>query len=191
MVLGLNERLKTAGYAVVENLLREEHLSEVSHVTEQLIRRWQANEFNSEDFRTYKLSEAPMPILYRIHNLEKKHHCIEQLVKSRPLMDTVQGLMGTEAVPTAFALIIKMPYYGGKVPYHRDPVAVPHGTIYNFSVFLDDSGPENGCFEAVPGSHLLLGETEMFDERPEGAVFVSARRGDVLVHDVRVIHGSE
>ena len=190
MVLGLVETLRAQGYAVVRNLLKEEELLEVSAASEQLIRRWQAREINCNDFGSYKTDEAPNPILYCIRHLETKHPSFEQLARSEPLTGIVRRVFGVPATPTAFALIIKMPHYGGKVPYHSDPIDVPYGHVYNFSIYLDDSGPENGCFEVVPGSHLLPAREGMFDEKPEGTVFVKTRRGDVLIHDVRVVHGS-
>ncbi len=190
MVLGLIETLKAEGYAVVRNLLTEKELLEVSAASEQLIREWQGREISSNDFGSYELNEVPGPILYCIRHLETKHPSFEQLAWSEPMTDIVRRVFGGPATPTAFALIIKMPYYGGKVPYHSDPIDVPYGHVYNFSIYLDDSGPENGCFEVVPGSHLLPAKPGMFDEKPEGAVFVKTSRGDVLIHDVRVVHGS-
>jgi len=190
MVLGLIETLRTEGYAVVRNLLTEEELLEVSAASEQLIREWQAGELNSNDFGSYELNEVPGPILYSIRHLETKHPSFAQLARSEPMTGIVRRVFGGPATPTAFALIIKMPNYGGKVPYHSDPIDVPYGHVYNFSIYLDDSGPENGCFEVVPGSHLLPAMAGFIDDKPEGAVFVKMARGDVLIHDVRVVHGS-
>jgi phytanoyl-CoA hydroxylase len=190
MVLTVKEQLREDGYSVVANLLSEEDLAEVTSATEELITRWQIGEIQDEDFRTYISGKVREPVLYRIHNLEKKHPCIERVFEFPALVDLIHTILGEGSGPTAFALIIKMPYFGGQVPYHSDPIAVEPGTVYNFSIFLDDSTVENGCLEVVPGSHLLPPITEPFGERPEGSVFVTARAGDVVIHDVRILHGS-
>lgn len=191
MALTWQEKLKAEGFAVIENLFDAESLAEAESATAELIRGWQAGVMDDdEDFRTYEHAEAPRPVLYRIHNLEKKDPCFGRLIVSRPLAGVVRRVLGPGAVPTAVALIVKMPRYGGEVPYHRDPIDVPSRTVFNFSIFLDESGPHNGCFEAVPASHLLPGEVPTRDGKPVGLVQVAARPGDVLVHDVCLFHGS-
>jgi hypothetical protein len=189
--LGVIETLQADGYAVVEGLFREDDIAEIDAVTGRLIESWRAGHIVDDDYRAYQHPEAPSPVLYRIHNLEKKDTCVESLIHVSSFARLVHSVLGEGAIPTAFALILKMPHHGGKVPYHCDPLDVSPGTVYNFSIFLEESDRENGCFEAVPGSHLLPRKLEMSDERPEGAIFVSARRGDVLIHDVRILHGSE
>jgi len=190
MVLTVKEQLSADGYSVIANLLSEEDLAEVTSATQEMITQWQTGEIQDEDFRAYQSAQVPEPILYRIHNLEKKNPCIERVFEIPALVDLIHAILGDGCGPTAFALIIKMPYFGGRVPYHSDPIAVEHGTVYNFSIFLDDSTVENGCLEVVPGSHLLPPMADTFDERPEGAVFLTARAGDVVIHDVRILHGS-
>lgn len=190
MVLSLHEQLKEQGYAVVKNLVSEQDLAEVCAVTEGMIERWQAGEIQDEDFRCCESAEAQRSILYRIHNLEKKHPSINGVFELPAVMNLVQSVLGDGAAPTVCALIVKLPLFGGRVPYHCDPIDVDPGTVFNFSVFLDESTRENGCLEVVPGSHLLPPRVGFFDERPAGVEFVTAKRGDVVIHDVRIFHGS-
>src|SRR2546423_15467975 len=110
MVLTVKEQLRDDGYSVIANLLSEDDLAEVSSATEEMISRWQIGEIQDEDFRTYKSAEVPESILYRIHNLEKKHPCIERVFEIAPLADLIHTILGEGSGPTAFALIIKMPY---------------------------------------------------------------------------------
>lgn len=190
MVLTLNEQLKTHGYAIAKNLLSEEDLAEVTAVTDEMIKRWQSGEVHDEDFWSAVPAEFGKRVLYRIHNLEQKHPCIERVLELPRFFDLVRSVLGDGAAPTACALVVKMPVFGVFVRYHCDPVDVDYGTVYNFSIFLDDSTRENGCFEVVPGSHRLPPRVGFFEERPEGIEFVPAKRGDVVIHDVRVVHGS-
>ena len=90
--------------------------------------------------------------------------------------------------PTAMAVCLKVPYCGAAVPWHRDPITAEWGTVFNLSLYLDESTVDNGCLEFVPGSHRDGRPLEPLDEtllRP-----LEARRGDALIHDVGVIHGS-
>lgn len=189
-MLSLYEQLTAQGYAIVENLLSEQDLAEVTAVTEAMIQRWEARETYDEDFWCNESAAAQRSILYRIHNLEKKHPCFNRVLEVPAVMSLVHSVLGNGAARTVSALIVKMPFFGGRVPYHCDPIDVDHGKVYNFSIFLDDSSEENGCLEVVPGSHLLPPRVGFFDERPEGAIFVRAKRGDLVIHDVRIVHGS-
>lgn len=77
------------------------------------------------------------------------------------------------------------------MPWHRDRTDAAPVSAINLSVFLDLSTVDNGCFEAVPGSHLLPGDADVVRTRDLGPhVSVPADPGDVLIHDVRLVHGS-
>jgi ectoine hydroxylase-related dioxygenase (phytanoyl-CoA dioxygenase family) len=91
---------------------------------------------------------------------------------------------------TVCAMVVKT-NGGAGVPWHRDRADVPPGTALNLSVYLDLSDASNGCFEAVPESHRLLDDADVELARQRGPrVLVSANPGDVLIHDVRLVHGS-
>jgi phytanoyl-CoA hydroxylase len=77
------------------------------------------------------------------------------------------------------------------VPWHRDRLGVPAHAVANFSVYLDDSTPDNGCVEFAVGSHVLPDEADVAEVRAAGPVEAApAAAGDVLVHDARIVHGS-
>jgi hypothetical protein len=185
----LIDGLRRNGYAVAPGLLSEAELAEVTSVCDALLEGWRAGENDDADFWvTTHFSEAP--VLYRVHNLEKKHPSVERLIGAGPFRELLTRVMGEAAFPTAFALVVKLARGGSEIIWHRDPIEASPGTIFNFSIFLDDSDAENGCFEAVPGSHLWRDDVVVSEERPPEAVPVGARRGDVLIHDVRILHGS-
>src|SRR5437879_4971813 len=59
-------------------------------------------------------------------------------------------------------LVVKLPFSGAEVKWHQDPpyrnpdrestFAVPNFTT---DIYLDHSGPGNGCVYAIPGHHLV------------------------------------
>lgn len=190
MAMKLKDNLNNYGYAVERAVLPKASLVQVDSATALMISRWLAGEVSDADFWSCHFGGVRDQTLYRIHNLEKKHPSIIQLVESPPFKELVRSVVGETALPTAFALVIKMPWSGAAVPWHRDPVNVPPMTIFNFSIYLDNSNLDNGCLEVVPSSHLLPLAIDAATERPEGAVPVPVDQGDVIVHDVRIIHGS-
>lgn len=190
MAITLNKQLRRFGYAVVRSFFSIEELSPVSHLTASMIGNWRAGLVDDEDYWSYENAEGY--VLYRIHHLETKDARIKELAEQNELMKLVHSVVAEGATPTAFALIIKMPRLGAGVPWHRDLVDVPPNTIYNFSIYLDDSTRGNGCLEVVPGSHLFPDNFKMEADgrRPEDAHCVTAQRGDIIIHDVRLVHGS-
>lgn len=105
-------------------------------------------------------------------------------------------------------LFVKPPHHGGAVAWHQDysywtrtkPLA--HLTCW---IGLDDSTPENGCVQYVPGSHLwpdlpkpaLAGDFEAIKaELPEEIkhqfkpVCATLSRGESSFHHARTMHGS-
>lgn len=105
-------------------------------------------------------------------------------------------------------LFVKPPHHGGVVAWHQDysywtrtkPLA--HLTCW---IGLDDSTPENGCVQYVPGSHLwpdlpkpsLTGDFEAIKAvLPEkikdqfNPVCATLKRGESSFHHARTMHGS-
>ncbi len=182
--------LRVNGFCTFQSLFSEQELAPVSAATKKLIDNWHKSPGQDPDF-WYWTPEGEDPILYRIHNLEKsKDQSILDIVNHPKLLEIVHAVFGCEVFPTAHALIVKMPDRGSDVPWHRDPVDVPPLSVFNFSIFLDDSNVENGCLQMVPASHFdRLNEVDDI-ERKNDSVYLPANKGDVTVHDVRVLHGS-
>lgn len=177
-----------AGFTVTSGAIDDDLLAALTADADELISRFSAG-YRSADFWCY---EAPSgTILYRVHNLEKQGAArFSGLFLHSVLHDIAARFLGGAACPTVCAMVVKT-RGGAGVPWHRDRVNVAPGAALNLSVYLDPSDQDNGCFEAVPGSHLLPDEADVIATRDSGPrILVPARPGDVLVHDVRLIHGS-
>lgn len=187
----IKTELLLKGYSKLSQFYLEDELASVSTATAEMINKWYERNIEDSDYWNYTW-EGHGRVLYRIHNLERnKHPSINELCSGQKLLKAVSEIYGDEVVPTAHALIIKLPRIGASVPWHRDPVNVPAGCVYNFSIFLDDSYPANGCLEMLPGSHWLPPEFPVDRDRsPEGCEAVVSKRGDISIHDVRIVHGS-
>ncbi len=185
-------RLRCDGYAVAATTIGEPLLSGLRAEADHLVGRFTRDGHRSDDYWFFNAAASGEPVLYRIHNLERQGSAfMAGLHDAGPLHDLAGEFLGVRARATACAMIVKIAGVAAAVPWHRDRVSVPPHTACNLSVFLDESVPENGCLEFVPGSHLLPDDADIDVAWRSGPVrAVSARPGDILAHDVRVVHGS-
>jgi len=182
--MGLASALRDKGFVRVPCVFSAAQIQESSDVVDRLISMWRGS--SDPDFWSFHNKDTE--VLYRIHNLEKKNEVFLRLIQLSRFRAIVRRVMGA-AVPTACALVYKMPHFGAEIPWHRDPLDVLPSTVFNFSIFLDATSADNGPLSFVPGSHLH--DRGYPTGRPHDAVAVRAAAGDVLIHDVRVYHGSD
>lgn len=189
MVNTIPAELKTNGYLRYSGLFSSGELHSLDESCHKLIGGWDAGARSDGRFWSCPDSNGDS-VLYRIHAIETLLPEAVAVLQSTSLRSVCTSLLGTSWKPSAFALCYKAPKVGMPVPWHRDPIVTPPSCIFNLSIYLDDSGPTNGCLEVLPGSHLDDTPVPSNGERPPGAVPVCAVAGDVIVHDVRVLHGS-
>jgi len=170
--------------------LEPDRLARVSTEIDALVASWARGERLTEDFWTYDDPNTGAAVLYRVHQLERNLETLPLVLDSSALAATRHAAFGGPSRLRVAALILKLPHCAFGVPWHRDRMDVPVGTVYNFSAFFDDSDLENGCLEFVAGTHLDSSPAAHETEQPLGAVALSARRGEICIHDVRVLHGS-
>lgn len=192
-LLKLKKELLEQGATIIKNVFDKEDLSEVNIVTTDMINNWLKFREKDKDYWWYKDSSGN-EILFRIHGLQKKHEVFLKLINNRKLSKIRKLFYEGPSCYTECALVYKAPRLSVAIPWHTDPVCTPPRKIFNFSIFLDDSTEENGTFEFLPFSHLKVIEGsdtwDNLNERPEGAKAITAKSGDVLIHDVRLYHGS-
>jgi phytanoyl-CoA hydroxylase len=116
------------------------------------------------------------------------------------LLENIGQCVGQSFFPWNDSLVVKLASSGAPVPWHQDPpykhaqrdstYPVPNFTT---DIYLDHSGPENGCVWAIHGHHLVghvdlasRSEEELFDL----AVPLEMEPGDVLFHCLSTPHGS-
>lgn len=186
--MGVREELAEQGFAYAKAVFRPSELAGASAEFDTLIAAWSADDLDDPDYWSCPVDGTEEHSLYRIHRLESKTDWPRKLTCGPRFRELLAEVFRVPVKLTQCALTIKMPDAGVRVPWHRDPVEVAPGAVYNFSLYLDDSTPRNGCLYVLPGSHLS--GDEMMTTMPAEAVPVPARAGDVVIHDVRVHHGS-
>lgn len=180
------------GYALSPRLLGDPLLARLRAEADRLVRRFTDGGHRSDDYWYFERAVSRDLVLYRIHKLQRQGSAaINDLFADGLLHALARDVLGVPAKSTVCAMIVKMPRVAARVPWHRDRTSVPPHTVCNLSLFLDDSTTANGCLEFVPRSHLSPAEVDGDEVLQRGPVrAVPAQAGDVLIHDVRVVHGS-
>lgn len=142
---------------------------------------------------------APRPngqeVMWRIDYLHGRGDATSlDLLGAPEMLALAERLAGPNFVPTYESLVVKEAGDGAAVPWHQDAVHPRNWRIVNIDVYLDASLPGQGALRVVPGSHRgAVDVCRLRDEHgwnPPGAVEVAMQPGDVLLHDVMLVHGS-
>lgn len=129
-----------------------------------------------------------------------------RFLASGPLRPLVERLLGGPARLAYDRIFFKPPRVGSAEPYHQDDAFFacdpPEGALTAW-IALDDADEENGCLHYVGGSHrgpLLPHDVPAprgYGMIPDPSLPIlreaapaPARRGSVLFHHVRTLHGS-
>ncbi len=177
------------GFCHFPSAVSQSMLTDLDRATDKLIAEWKKASFNDARFWRCK-GRDDSDVLYRIHEVETLLPQVPLLFDESAVQQVCKAVFGERWAPHVFALIYKEPFRGVEVPWHRDPVDAEPGTIFNFSFFLDPSALGNGGLEFVPGSHIDQTIGLVDGQPPSQRVTVPVHPGDVVIHDVRVLHGS-
>ncbi|CAN0140823.1 unnamed protein product, partial [Phaeothamnion confervicola] len=124
------------------------------------------------------------------------------------LLDVIEQIIGPDIVLWASAVFCKPATTGLEVPWHQDgqywPIR-PRATVTVW-IALDDVCVDNGCMRVIPGSHRLGEFSHEVSEREdlvlnnvlndariclEQARNIELEAGQVSLHDVELVHGSQ
>ena len=150
----------------------------------------------------YTRSENGVEVYWRSEHLWQRNDIFQVVTVHPDLLEAVGQCIGQSFYPMNDSLVVKLPYAGTRVTWHQDP---PYGDarramtlpVPNFTtdIYLDHSGPENGCVYAIPDHHLV-GHVDLKDKDQEalfndyGAIPLEMEPGDVLFHCLSTPHGS-
>jgi len=137
----------------------------------------------------------------------KGHAAFLSLAGEPAILDMVEQLIGPDIILWGGHLFCKPAGDGLEVPWHQDGHYWPIRPLATVTVWvaLDDSTVGNGCLRVIPGSHA---DKRHYDhERMEGdlaldrglvpgsfdpadAMDIELRAGQMSMHDVYLLHGS-
>jgi hypothetical protein len=91
-------------------------------------------------------------------------------------------------------MVFKMKGDWEVIAWHQDAVHSRRYRVFNYDLYLDHSRGGAGALWVVPGSHRVKQDVcevaQKHGWRPPGSIEVEMEPGDVLLHDVMVVHGS-
>ena len=132
-----------------------------------------------------------------------------ELVRNENILDAVEDVLGPDVMCWGTSLFIKNagdPHY---VSWHQDSTywGLSKPDVATAWIALSPSTPENGCMRVIPGSHtidqvphtdthaeanlLSRGQVVNVEVDESQAVDIVLEPGEMSLHHVRLIHGSE
>ncbi|MEV5433958.1 phytanoyl-CoA dioxygenase family protein [Streptomyces sp. NPDC052701] len=182
------------GYLVLRDRIPKDMLRRLTEAAE----RWIASgDRPSRDGEDYHFADRPSGrVLFRVDYLHSKGEAASlELLGSPEVLGIAETLAGPNFVPTYESLVFKNEGDGAPIPWHQDAVHPRTHRIFNIDVYLDASRASEGALRVVPGSQYRKADvcalTSQHGWDIPGTVTVEMEPGDVLIHDVMLVHGSE
>jgi hypothetical protein len=184
------------GYLVLRGRIPAPLLARLSDAADDWIeqgRRLGDGAPGAEDFQWATRPSGRVP--YRVNYLHAKGRSESlELLGSPELLGIAESLAGPDFVPTYESLVFKSAGDGAPIPWHQDALHPRSRRITNIDVYLDDSLPGQGALRVLPGSQRTRADVcavrDQHGWEPPGVVEVALEAGDVLLHDVMLVHGS-
>lgn len=182
------------GFVICRNVLHADELANFQAESRRLI-----DEVLAGGPADKRCGRGPEGIPYYLHYLHANPNTFSLRLLAHPFIgDLLTRMVGPDFIPLWEALVFKLPGNGSSVPWHRDGSAeTGDERIFNIDLYPDRSTIENSCVWAVPGSHTWESEKAQEwaargqkDFSLPGAVPAELEPGDVLLHHVKVLHGS-
>jgi len=135
-------------------------------------------------------------VFFRVNYLHNQKEGVSlELLGSPQVLGIAESLCGPNFLPTYESMVFKKEGDGESIPWHQDAVHTRKHRVFNFDLYLDESKKGSGALRVVPKSQLKIQDAcnvaVEHGWEPEGVIQVELEPGDVLLHDVMVLHGSE
>lgn len=185
------------GYVILRNRISGPLLEKLQRASTRWIADGHALENETDGDGDYNFATRPSGrVLFRINYLHNKQEAASlELLGSPEMLGIAESLAGPNFVPTYESLVFKNTGDGAPIDWHQDAVHPRNFRIFNVDVYLDESRKGAGSLRVAPGSHKQIVDVcqlqEEFGWDAPGVIQTELNPGDVLVHDVMLVHGSE
>jgi ectoine hydroxylase-related dioxygenase (phytanoyl-CoA dioxygenase family) len=182
------------GYLVLRSWIPGDLLARLQAAGQDWIAQGERAGPGSEDF--IFASRPHGQVLFRtnyVHNLGQPASL--ELLGAPQVLAVAESLCGPNFVPTYESMVFKQEGDGEKIPWHQDAVhPIGKYRIYNFDLYLDPSLSGAGALRVIPGTQRqrqdICALTDSYGWDHPDAIEVEMQPGDVLLHNVMVVHGS-
>ncbi|MBC8161501.1 MAG: phytanoyl-CoA dioxygenase family protein [Roseiflexaceae bacterium] len=182
------------GYLVLRNWIPAPLLARLQQAGRAWIDHGTQHGAPGDDFNFARRTHGP--VLFRVNYVHDKGQPASlELLGSPQVLAVAESLCGPNFVPTYESMVFKQEGDGEKIPWHQDAVHPSGGyRIFNFDLYLDASLSGAGALRVIPGTQRqkqdICALTEAYGWDHPDAIEVEMQPGDVLLHNVMVVHGS-
>ncbi len=184
------------GYLILRNWITGDLLERLQRAGDAWIARGESLPLDHPERADYNWAKREAgEAMFRVNYLHDKGEAVSlELLGSPQVLAVAESLCGPNFVPTYESMVFKQAGDGEAIRWHQDAVHPRTHRIFNLDLYLDPSLSEAGALRVLPGTQTAkLDACEL--ERlhgwtPPGAIEVEMQPGDVLLHDVMVVHGS-
>lgn len=189
------------GFLVIREVLHGEELQLLQTEMMELIEQGKEKRDINADFFYARGTKSGEDVLKRVEYVIDKKSATKGLLGHPFILRSVEKLQGASFIPTWDSMVIKMPDEGIIVPWHRDSeppeTSDDQRPLFNVDFYLDHADLGT-CLWVIPGSNKWTKEAVRARINQEGqgefstedAIPVPMNPGDVIFHDIMVLHGS-
>jgi ectoine hydroxylase-related dioxygenase (phytanoyl-CoA dioxygenase family) len=208
--MGLNDaqvqQYADAGYLVLEGLIPAERLARYRRIFDELVERSRSLTESRDGFNLAP-DEQGRPIPGRLHKLQGvcvTDERVLELAREPELLDRVESLIGPNIDMFGTKFYPMLVRGATSTGWHQDNhyFGTASDRVVSCAIYLEETGPENGCLQVVPGSHRagrLVAHTAgtgiyshgawtEVDERE--AVDIVCPAGTVVLFSANLLHGA-
>ena len=186
------------GYLILRNWIPQELLKRLQAAGNAWIEQGMRAKEGDPDSVDYVFAKREHGrVMFRVNYVHNKGQAASlELLGSPQLLAVAESLCGPNFVSTYESMVFKQEGDGAAIKWHQDAVH-PHQKyrIFNFDLYLDPSHADGGALRVIPKTQRqrqdICDLTERWGWNAPGMVTVEMEPGDVLLHDVMVVHGSE
>lgn len=186
------------GFLVISNVVRGEELRRIQQQMMKQVEKGAAVVEDDPDYMYGRGEKTGNKVFRRVEYVIDKDDHMKVLLGHPFILRSVEKLQGPNFIPTWDSMVLKMPDEGIIVPWHRD-AELPVGCkdprpIFNVDFYLDTADMKS-CLWVIPGTNRWTAQQANERIKREGfdtsdAIPVPINAGDVIFHDITVLHGS-
>ncbi len=186
------------GYLILRNWIPQELLKRLQAAGTAWIEQGMRAKEGDPDSVDYIFAKRENGrVMFRVNYVHNKGQAASlELLGSPQLLAVAESLCGPNFVSTYESMVFKQEGDGAAIKWHQDAIH-PHQKhrIFIFVLSLDPSHADAGALRVIPKTQRqrqdICDLTERWGWNAPGMVTVEMEPGDVLLHDVMVVHGSE
>ena len=185
------------GYLVLRNWIIGDLLRRLQEAGSAWIEEGMKTTPNNPETPDYAFANrGDRHVFYRVDYLHSKGQAVSlEMLGSPQVLAVAESLCGPNFVPTYESMVFKQEGDGEAISWHQDATHPRKYRIFNYDLYLDASKIGAGALRVIPKSQFerqdICAAAANHGWDAPGVIQVEMEPGDVLLHDVMVIHGSE